>query len=53
MFHPIREMPIIDETGAFRLARGHGIVQAKTHFFNLTSGMLLWSTMLWLYIVEL
>ncbi|KAK7829588.1 dirigent protein 21 [Quercus suber] len=36
VFHPIREMPIIDETGAFRLACG--FVQAKTHFSNLTSG---------------
>ena len=36
VFHPICEMPIIDETGAFRLARG--VVQAKTPFFNLTSG---------------
>ncbi|KAL4616123.1 hypothetical protein ACB092_07G176400 [Castanea dentata] len=34
--HSIREIPIIGGTGAFRLARG--FVQAKTHFFNLTSG---------------
>ena len=36
IFHPIRVMPIIGGTGAFRLARG--FVQAKTHFLNLTSG---------------
>ena len=35
MFHPIRVMPIIGGASAFRLARG--FVQAKTHFFNLTS----------------
>ena len=47
IFHPIRVMPIIGGTGAFRLARG--FVQAKIHFFNLTSGdTILWSTMLWL-----
>ena len=36
MFHPLREMPIIGGIGAFRLACG--FVQAKTHFFNFTSG---------------
>ena len=36
MFHPLREMPIIGGIGAFRLACG--FVQAKTRFFNLTSG---------------
>ncbi|XP_023873165.1 dirigent protein 23 [Quercus suber] len=33
---PLREMPIIGGTGAFRLARG--FVTAKTYFLNLTSG---------------
>ncbi|KAK7833783.1 dirigent protein 17 [Quercus suber] len=37
MFHPICVMmPIIGGTGAFRFARG--FMQAKTQFFNLTSG---------------
>ncbi|KAL4616114.1 hypothetical protein ACB092_07G175600 [Castanea dentata] len=33
---PLREMPIIGGTGAFRLARG--FVTAKTYFLNFTSG---------------
>ncbi|KAK9987814.1 hypothetical protein SO802_028053 [Lithocarpus litseifolius] len=36
VFHPIREMPIVGGTGAFRLARG--FVTAKTRVLNLTSG---------------
>uniref|UniRef100_A0A7N2N2D0 Dirigent protein n=1 Tax=Quercus lobata TaxID=97700 RepID=A0A7N2N2D0_QUELO len=36
VFHPIREMPIVGGTGAFRLARG--FVTAKTHVLNFTSG---------------
>ncbi|KAM3695558.1 hypothetical protein ACJW31_07G141800 [Castanea mollissima] len=36
VFHPIREMPIVGATGAFRLARG--FVTAKTHVLNFTSG---------------
>ncbi|KAL4616122.1 hypothetical protein ACB092_07G176300 [Castanea dentata] len=38
VFHPIREMPIVGGTGAFRLARG--FVTAKTPVLNFTSGML-------------
>ena len=36
VFQPLREMPIISGTGAFRLARG--FVTAKTYFLNFTSG---------------
>jgi hypothetical protein len=36
VLQPLREMPIIGGTGAFRLARG--FVQIKTHFFNITNG---------------
>ena len=36
VFHPIREMPIVGGTGAFRLAGG--FVPAKTHVLNFTSG---------------
>ncbi|KAM4099216.1 hypothetical protein ACJW30_07G140100 [Castanea mollissima] len=36
VFHPIREMPIVGGTGAFRLARG--FVTAKTPVLNFTSG---------------
>uniref|UniRef100_A0A2N9IJS9 Dirigent protein n=1 Tax=Fagus sylvatica TaxID=28930 RepID=A0A2N9IJS9_FAGSY len=34
---PLREMPIIGGTGAFRLARG--FVTAKTHLFNITTAI--------------
>ena len=36
VFQPLREMPIISGTGAFRLARV--FVTAKTYFLNFTSG---------------
>ncbi|KAL5707725.1 hypothetical protein ACHQM5_018590 [Ranunculus cassubicifolius] len=36
VFDKVREMPIIGGTGLFRFARGY--VQARTHFFNTTSG---------------
>ncbi|GMY05498.1 dirigent protein 23-like [Fagus crenata] len=36
VLQPLREMPIVGGTGAFRLARG--FVQIKTHFFNITNG---------------